>query len=286
MPTSPLSELFKLLRQAPAKGSLVPYPEMRNFVLDVLAEGRRKNTINLILQADVTELLRSRLCSKEDESARVSLTALIAHAFARTIDEDRNMHAYRKGRKQLVIFDEVDLAVMVEREVDGATQPIVKIIRATNRKSPGELHQELQHAKTAPLGEHGPMSALELRFFRLPRWLRRCVWFVIRRNPYWFKDLVGTAGVTSMGMFTNGAAVVQPITPMTLTLSIGGIEKRPALVADKLVERDFIHLNLGADHDIIDGAPLMRFAERLRSRLMNRQGGCNKLRNSPQRPID
>jgi len=33
------------------------------------------------------------------------------------------------------------------------------------------------------------------------------------------------------------------------------------------VEREFVHLNLSADHDIIDGAPLMRFAERFKKIL-------------------
>jgi pyruvate/2-oxoglutarate dehydrogenase complex dihydrolipoamide acyltransferase (E2) component len=96
------------------------------------------------------------------------------------------------------------------------------------------------------------------------------MWFFVRRNPYWFKDLAGTAGVTSMGMFASGAAVGVPITPMTLTLTIGAIEKKLALRAGQAVEHDVVHLNLSADHGIIDGAPLMRFAERFKQILADR----------------
>src|SRR5260370_32281610 len=85
------------------------------------------------------------------------------------------------------------------------------------------------------------MSALELQFFLLPAFLRKALWFFIRRNPYWFKDLAGTAGVTSMGMYTSGAAVGVPITPMTLTLSIGTIEKKLVLHDGQAVERDVVH---------------------------------------------
>ena len=113
----------------------------------------------------------------------------------------------------------------------------------------------------------GPMSALELQFFLLPRPLRKALWFFIRRNPYWFKDLAGTTVVTSMGMYASGATVVIPITPMTLSLSIGAIEKSLALQDGQIVEREIIHLILSADHEIIDGAPLMRFAERLKTIL-------------------
>jgi len=35
----------------------------------------------------------------------------------------------------------------------------------------------------------------------------------------------------------------------------------------ELVERDVVHLCLSVDHDIVDGAPLMRFAERFKQLL-------------------
>jgi pyruvate/2-oxoglutarate dehydrogenase complex dihydrolipoamide acyltransferase (E2) component len=57
---------------------------------------------------------------------------------------------------------------------------------------------------------------------------------------------------------------------MTLTLTIGTIERKLALRDGQAVERDVIHLNLSVDHDIIDGAPLMRFAERFRQILLDR----------------
>src|SRR5260370_41951668 len=103
------------------------------------------------------------------------------------------------------------------------------------------------------------MSALELQFFLLPGFLRKALWFFIRRNPYWFKDLAGTAGVTSMGMYTSGAAVGVPITPMTLTLSIGTIEKKLVLHDGQAVERDVAPLTLSAAHHITHGAPLIPF---------------------------
>jgi pyruvate/2-oxoglutarate dehydrogenase complex dihydrolipoamide acyltransferase (E2) component len=95
------------------------------------------------------------------------------------------------------------------------------------------------------------------------------VWLYVRGNPYRFKNHVGTVGVTSMGMHTSGSAVVVPITPMTLTLSIGSIEKKLFLEDGQVVKRDVIHLNLSADHDLIDGAPLMRFVDRFKKELLN-----------------
>jgi pyruvate/2-oxoglutarate dehydrogenase complex dihydrolipoamide acyltransferase (E2) component len=102
----------------------------------------------------------------------------------------------------------------------------------------------------------------------LPAALRKPLWFYVRRNPYWFKDMAGTVAVTSMGMYTSGSAVVIPITPMTLTLSIGSIDKRLVLREGQVSERDVINLNVNVDHAVVDGAPLMRFVHRFKELLL------------------
>ena len=270
--SSTLAQLIKLIRQPPSASTQQLYPKLRNFVLDVMAEGRRKNTINLLFEAEVAPLRLHLARYSEETGERISLTTYIAKSLACAIDEDKRMHAYRHGKSKLVLFDEIDLSVMVERDIEGGTLPITQIVRAANRKNLGEIHQELQAAKVTPLGEHGPMSALEKQFFELPSPLRKFVWFFIRRDPYLFKQVAGTVGITSMGMHaSNGPAVLIPITPMTLTLSIGSIGKRVVLENGSPVEREIIQLNLGADHDIIDGAPLVRFAQRLKKKL---ETGC------------
>jgi pyruvate/2-oxoglutarate dehydrogenase complex dihydrolipoamide acyltransferase (E2) component len=56
---------------------------------------------------------------------------------------------------------------------------------------------------------------------------------------------------------------------MTLTLSIGSIEKKLVMHNEQVVERDFIHLNVNVDHAVVDGAPLMRFVQRFKELLPN-----------------
>lgn len=262
-----VSQLWALLRQPAPASVQQPYPKLRNFVLDVMAEGRRKNTINLLFEAEVAPM-RQHLAARAE---RISLTSFMARTLACAVNENRSMHAYRRGKSRLTVFEDIDLSFMVERDIGGAALPVNYIVRAAQRKGAAEIHAELQAAKTAALGQGGPLSALEKQFFELPRPLRRIVWFFIRRDPVMFKDLVGTVGITSMGMHAQGAAVVIPITPMTLTLSIGAISRKLVLEGGLPVEREFIQLNLGADHDVIDGAPLMRFCTRFKAML---ESGC------------
>ena len=253
-----LAALLQFLRSPAPPHARLPFPALRNIILDVLAEGRQKNLIHLLFEADVTAA-RTRLAR---EGQRVSFTAFVAKAFADAVDEDRSVQACRRG-SQLVVFADVDLCAMVECEVEGATLPLRYIVRAANRKDAAAIDAELQAAK----GGRGCLSKLERDFFSLPAPVRRLFWSLIRRDPALTKELMGTVGVTSMGMFAAGPAVVIPISPMTLTLSIGGIERRVVLEEGRPVERERVRLNLTADHDVLDGAPLMRFADRFRQRL-------------------
>ena len=262
-----LSQLIEQIKMPHAPGQTYPYRGLRNFLRDTLAEGKRKHIVHVLLEADIggikERLAQLRLAGEEP----VSMTSYIAKSFACAIAADKRMQAYRLGKSRLVVFDDVDFAFMIEREWEGEALPVCYILRAAQRKTAVEIHRELQAARETPLGTQGPMSALEMQFFLLPTLLRKALWFFIRRNPYWFKDLAGTAAITSIGMYTSGAAIGVPITPMTLTLTIGTIEKKPALQDGQVMERDVVHLNLSVDHDIVDGAPLMRFAERLKQIL-------------------
>jgi hypothetical protein len=261
------AQLRHLVALPPANNTQLPFPTSRNVVLDILSEGRRKNNIQLLFEADVTAI-RAQLASQAMQSGdAVSITSVLVNTLAATVAADPRMHAYRHKGGALILFDDVDISVMVEREIEGALLPLPYIIRAANRKSLSTTAKELQCAKSAELYADGPLSALESQFFSLPRILRRIVWYFARRDAHLFRELAGTVGVTSMGMHGVGRAIVVPITPMTLTLSIGAITVQPALADGILIDREFIQLNLTADHDIIDGAPLMRFAATLKKSL-------------------
>jgi hypothetical protein len=262
-----LSQLIDQLKMPHAPGKTHPYPRLRNFVLDVLAEGRRKHIVHIMLEAEIGGIQERLAERRQRGQASVSMTSYIAKSFACAIEADKRMQAYRLGKSRLIAFDDVDLTFLVERQWEGASIPVFYIVRAAQRKSATEIHRELQAARTTPLATTGPMNALEMQFFMLPRFLRKAVWLVIRRNPYWFKDVAGTAAVTALGMYGSGIAAGIPITPMTLTLTIGTIEKKPALQDGQVVERDVVHLVLSVDHDVVDGAPLMRFTERFKQLL-------------------
>lgn len=262
-------DIIKALASAkPASHKTLAYPVMRNIVLDIMAEGRRKNTIHLLFDADATAMEAQIALLNANRENKITVTSYIAKTLADTVAESPLIQAYRKGSKELVVFDDVDVSVMIERRVEGMRMPVPYIVRAMNQKPVDEINAILRRAQTAPLyTPEGPLSDLEAAFFRLPRFIRRIAWFFIRRDPHLFREVAGTVGLTSLPAQSSARAIGQPISPMTLTLLVGVISPRLVMRDGTAVEEKVIQFNLAADHDVIDGAQLLRFTESFRRRL-------------------
>lgn len=73
----------------------------------------------------------------------------------------------------------------------------------------------------------------------------------------------GTFTLTNLGMFgvDSFQAILNP--PQSAILALGRIKPRPFVVDDALVARPTLHLNLSADHRVLDGAEAARFLSRL-----------------------
>ncbi|MFG1912597.1 2-oxo acid dehydrogenase subunit E2 [Kribbella sp. NPDC048928] len=81
-----------------------------------------------------------------------------------------------------------------------------------------------------------------------------------------------TVGVTAVGMFGAGAGWGIGFQLHTLSVVVGGIARRPMLFQGVLVEREFLQLTVSVDHDVVDGAPAVRFVRRLRELLHTGSG--------------
>jgi pyruvate/2-oxoglutarate dehydrogenase complex dihydrolipoamide acyltransferase (E2) component len=249
--------------------TITPFSRFRNFVLDIMTEGRKKNIVHMIFEADITEARQRLQEYKKIQGEAPSLTSFVLRCYAKTIDENHQMNSYRRGKKELMVFDEVDVSVMVEKAPEGESpQPIHYIIRNANHKSLDSISEELKIAKNQPFEEM--VTKLDQVFFgKTPTFLRKLVWWIMKKDPKVKKQYSGTVGFTSIGMFGSGTTFAIPITPMTTTIAMGTIVQRPMLINKQLVNRDFLCLTLACDHEIIDGAPMMRFIMRMRELIEN-----------------
>ncbi len=107
---------------------------------------QHKPMIHGLLEVDAS---RARSFLREYQATTgesLPFTAFIATCLGKAVDENKEVQAYYKGRRHLILFDEVDVATTIERKGAGHPQPMIYIIRAANKKSPRAIHQEIRTA--------------------------------------------------------------------------------------------------------------------------------------------
>jgi pyruvate/2-oxoglutarate dehydrogenase complex dihydrolipoamide acyltransferase (E2) component len=246
---------------------LVPFPKIRRAYMDVLREGQRKHMIHALVEVDVTKARQYVRDHKANTGEALSFTAFIVTCLAKAVDEHKYLQAYRQGRKQLILFEEVDVNTQIEREMDGHKVVMPCIIRAANSKTFRAIHQEIRQAQAPEQELARKFKTLQrLAFFlvSLPAFVRRFYWRAVRKHPRLFKRGGGTVAMTAVGMFGKGIGWGIPIAGHTLMLTLGSIGEKPGVVAGRIAIREYLSLTISFDHDIIDGAPAARFTERLK----------------------
>jgi len=123
---------------------VVPFPKMRRFALDAGYLGRRRHIVHGLLEVDVTRARQFIRQHKARTGEALSFTAFIITCLARAVDVHKTVHAYRNWRCQLVIFDEVNVNTMIEVEFGGRKIPMPHIIKAANRRSLRDIHDEIR----------------------------------------------------------------------------------------------------------------------------------------------
>jgi len=256
------------------KYTIEAIPKMRRFSLDAGYLGRKRHIVHGLIEVDVTD---ARKIIKEHErmtGEKLSFTAYIIFCLSKAIEKNPHMHAYRNWRNQLVIFEDININSMVEVERDGKKYPMPHIFKAVNRKSYVDIHREIRSSKKDP-GQTRESNFMEW-FLMLPAFLRRMFYWIVMRVPTRMREYSSSVLVTAVGMFGQGGGWAITMPNFTLTVAVGGIAKKPGVVGDQIEIREYLDLTVSIDHDVVDGAPMVRFVNRFRE-LMERAYGLAEL---------
>jgi pyruvate/2-oxoglutarate dehydrogenase complex dihydrolipoamide acyltransferase (E2) component len=262
------------------------FPYFRNPTIDTLIWGQKRHHIPILLEIDVTEA-RSAIHDRYTQTGqRISFTGWVVKCIAQAVSEHPFIHAVRKGNK-LVIFDDVDINIVIERSVGqtgaGETLPMPYIIRKANEKSVAEIHAEIRAAQRSSVAAGEVQIASQRAAWVtklgtvLPRFVRDLFfWKPLFRDPFRVKRMMGTVSVTSLAIAGQGGMSWGiPIGIHPLLVAVGAIAKRPGVVDEQIVVREYVGLTVMFDHDVTDGAPVARFIQCLEE-LMTRGYGLKE----------
>ncbi len=257
----------------------LPSPAARQIVADAGWLARRRSLIHGLLEFDVTQARDFIHQHKARTGETLSFTAFLVECLAKAVEANPLVHAHRNWRKQLIAFDDVDVVTLVEPEPGAYAFP--HIVRAANRKSFREIHDEIRAMQAEPAKSVQKAGRLARWGPSMPGFIRMLFYRALLMNPHWLKKYAGTVVVTAVGMFGRGGGWGFGFAPFhTLMLTVGGIAEKPALVDGQLVQHEYLCLTLSLDHLVIDGAPAARFARCFKELVESRYGLCSEQRHS------
>lgn len=259
-----------------------PFSISRTASIDTVSMGKAKHHIPVLLEVDVTAARAAIQKRAQSTGERISFTGWTVKCLAQAASENKRVHAMRRGRRRLVIFDDVDVSVVIYREVTGSAPPeylpMPYIIRRANEKTLKQIHSEIRNAQEQPLAPGEQVIGTEPSksfkpwmvrfFFSLPFFIRRrLIWNRLVKDPFYAKRMTGTVVVSSIGMYgkvgTGGIWAI-PSTMVPLPVVLGSISRKPGFFGEHIEARELLSLTILFDHDVIDGAPVATFLQRLR----------------------
>ncbi len=247
-------------------GNYTIKPFKRKLQAEVTEFSRNRYYMTGLMELDVTEARKIFACYKNQKGENLSFTSWVAKCVGIAVNENREVHSARKGKK-IIFFEDVDLSIPIEKIIDGKAFPSILVLRKANEKSVQEIHNEIRAAQYPDKDDiTTSMSKKQINMlFSLPRTVRTLIfWRRLRRNPFFLKKLNGTVQLNPLGMFAKGiAGWAINLGHHPLSVIIGGISEQPRLINDKLENREFLNIALKVDHIMTDGAPATRFARRL-----------------------
>lgn len=178
------------------------------------------------------------------------------------------------NNKKLIGFEDINVSVLVEKDVNGKKIPLPLVILKTNKKSAEEIGSEITAVKSKVLDVNENLSGygntvMERIYYHLPGFLRRFFWKWMLANPKIAFKKMGNVAITSVGNTgdINGWFIHTSV--HTLSFGLGSVIKKPIVKNGQIVIRQMLHLTLLFDHNVIDGAPMARFVRDLNRNIEN-----------------
>lgn len=260
----------------PDRSYILQNPSNRQFIFDIGKLGASRHYVRGLVDVDITEALR-KIKESRSPTHKLTLASWMIKVIADTIVLHPPLNGVRLPGNKILVYEDVDVSLAIEKEVNGVSVPLPVVIRDANHKTPYEINTEIQAAKDQAvtdegnyiLGKKQDPFLMKLAAW-VPQWLRLYFWhhYIL---SWRMKSIMGTVMVTAVGMVGYVKGWIIPTGVHPVLIAIGSLNKQPVIINGEVQKRDILHLTIAVDHDIIDGIPSARFCDDLVKRL---ESGC------------
>ncbi|MFN8241397.1 MAG: 2-oxo acid dehydrogenase subunit E2 [Bacteroidales bacterium] len=248
-------------------------PRSRIATFDIFSVGLGKHHVSALLEFDVTSARRG-LQELRRQGLNISFNAFLIKTIGNVISRNPDAAAYIFNRRKLIRFNDINISVLVEKSINGAKVPVPLVIEKADSISAIEITSKIEEARKGEMNEGDIVSGRDTGFaeklyYQLPGFLRRLTWHIMLANPVFAYRKMGNVVITSVGMIgkINGWFIHKSIHPVSF--GVGSILKKAVVVEDEVKIREILNMTILVDHDVIDGAPMVRMLNDLTRQLEN-----------------
>ncbi len=229
------------------RGRMIPLSVPRRMVIDLLYFARGIPTVPVQKRMALGALVAARAACRE----RPRWTAIFTKAYAlmaREFPEFRR--AYVKiPWPHLYEYPRSNATVIIERDYRGEPGLFSISIKEPAGQSLRDIGRQIEHASTAPVEDIKDFRRT-MQFARLPRPLRRALWWICLNIGRQRGNYFGTFGVSVYSALN--AESLHPLSPLTSLLNYG------VMSSDGVLDVRIIY-----DHRVMNGATVARALTRL-----------------------
>ncbi|PKP48292.1 MAG: dehydrogenase [Bacteroidetes bacterium HGW-Bacteroidetes-1] len=242
---------------------ILKFPDSRIASIDICEIGKQKHHVTGLVEFDVTESRRKIKDYNKAHINKITFNAWLISVIGFTIKKHETSSSYLIGRNKQIIFDDINISMIVEKEINGMKVPIPLIIEKANEESVESIAKQITEAKNIELTEKDILiqrkaKKFEKMYYLLPKFLRRYFWRYLLKHPKLAYKRMGNVAFTSIGMMGKVNGWFIPISVHPICFGISSIVKKPAVVDDKIEIREILKMSILIDHDVIDGANMAR----------------------------
>lgn len=238
-------------------------PQSRIATFDTFSVGLLKHHVSAILEFDVTDI-RKKLQKLRKSGVNISFNGWLIKVISSVLMKYPEAAAFLYSKRKMLIFYDINISLMVEKKIGDNKVPIPLVIEKTNEKSALDITMEIENAKKQELTGNDIVlkkksTLSEKLYYKMPGFLRRTVWRYMLGNPEIAFKKMGNVVITSVGMMgrVNGWFIQKSVHP--LSFGVGSVLKKPVVIGDEIKIREILNMTILVDHDVIDGAPMVRF---------------------------
>jgi Pyruvate/2-oxoglutarate dehydrogenase complex, dihydrolipoamide acyltransferase (E2) component, and related enzymes len=167
------------------------FSKSREIVIDVVELGLLKHHIEGSIEIDVTLAREYIQKYKEKTGNKISFTGWVTKCISQVVSENKQIQTIRKGKKKVIIFDDVDILVTVEKIQNEERIPLPYVIRRTNGKSLMDISNEIRTAQSLKVGNNTMVIGRSDHWLKLyqsvPKLFRKIIGYKVMRDPFFIK---------------------------------------------------------------------------------------------------